>query len=484
MENTYEIIIIGSGFGGIGLGFNLKKAGIENFVMLERDQVMGGTWWRNNYPGAAVDVQSHLYSFKSEPYNWSRLFAMQPEILDYTNYLIDKYKLKDKTHCNKNVVKAEFDEDAGIWSVFIDDGSVYKAPILINSSGSLSQPSIPPIKGKEDFKGESFHTSHWDHSFDYADKKVAVIGTGASAVQVVPALAPDVKTLNIFQRTPHWVMPRPDRVLGNKERKFIHAMPLITSIYREMMYWQLEARMLAFKGNKPIIKIFQNKAKKFLKKNIPNPELREKLTPDFLLGCKRVLLTNDYYPALLRENVNLVTDGIELINETGLLTKSGEQIDVDLIVYATGFHASENNIPYPVIGRNGLSIQESWIEGAHAYIGTVVPHFPNLFILVGPNTGIGHTSALHIMESQMKYIMKTIQAMRNNNWKSVEIKEDVENAYNEKIQKQLSKTVWQIGGCKSWYQTESGKNTTLYPTYSFVFRKDASEFKKEEHLVS
>ncbi len=315
MANTYEIVIIGSGFGGIGLGLNLKKAGIKNFVILEREQVMGGTWWRNNYPGAAVDVQSHLYSFKSEPYNWSRLFALQPEILDYTNYLIDKYDLKAKTHCGKNVVKAEFDEDAGIWSVFIDDGSVYKAPVLINSSGSLSQPSIPPIKGKEDFKGRSFHTSRWDHNFDYTNKKVAVIGTGASGVQVIPALVPEVESMNVFQRTPHWVMPRPDRILGERERKFIHAMPLITDIYREMMYWQLEARMLAFKGNRTIIKIFQNKAKKFLKRNIPDPELRNKLTPDFMLGCKRVLLSNDYYPALLRDNVNLVTDGIELINE-------------------------------------------------------------------------------------------------------------------------------------------------------------------------
>lgn len=484
MENIFEIVIIGSGFGGIGLAINLKKAGIENFVLLERESDMGGTWWRNSYPGAAVDVQSHLYSFKSEPFNWSRLFAFQPEILDYTNLLITKYDLKSKTHSGKNVVKAEFDEITCIWSVLIEDGSVYKAPLLINSSGSLSQPSIPPIKGKDDFKGMSFHTSRWDHSFDYSDKKVAVIGTGASGVQVIPALAPKVKTMNVFQRTPHWVMPRPDRKLGNWERKFIHAIPLITSIYREMMYWKLEARMLAFKGNKAIIRIFQNKAKKFLKKNIPDPELRKKLTPDFLLGCKRVLLTNDYYPALLLDNVNLVIDGIELINETGLKMRSGEQIDVDLIIYATGFHASENNIPYPVIGRNGLSIQESWKDGAHAYIGTVVPHFPNLFILVGPNTGIGHTSALHIMESQMKYIMKTILAMRKNNWKAVEIKEEVEVAYNELIQKQLSTTVWQTGGCKSWYQTESGKNTTLYPTYSFVFRKDTSKFKKEEHLIS
>jgi cation diffusion facilitator CzcD-associated flavoprotein CzcO len=483
MVKEYEIIIIGSGFGGIGLGMNFQKSGIENYVILERESEMGGTWWRNTYPGAAVDVQSHLYSFKSEPYNWSRLFALQPEILDYTNYLIYKYDLKKRTHCNKNVVKAEFDEDKCEWVVFIEDGSVYKAPILINSSGSLSQPSIPPIKGKENFKGRSFHTSRWDHSFDYTNKKVAVIGTGASSVQVVPAIASKVKDLYVFQRTPHWILPRPDRKLSKPEQKFIHILPIITNFYRELMYWKLEARMLAFKGNMMIIKYFQRTAEKFLKKSIPDSELRKKLTPDFILGCKRVLLSNDYFSTLLRENVNLETDGIDQINENGLLTKTGNQIDVDLIVYATGFFASENNIPYPVIGRNKLSIQDSWKDGAHAYLGTVVPSFPNFFILVGPNTGIGHTSALHIMESQIAYLMEAISAMRQNKWKTIEIKEDVEYEYNDKIQKQLSKTVWQTGGCKSWYQNESGRNTTLYPNYSFVFRKAASKFKMQDHLI-
>jgi len=483
MVKEYEIIVIGSGFGGIGLGMNLKKAGIENYVILERESEMGGTWWRNNYPGAAVDVQSHLYSFKSEPYSWSRLFALQPEILDYTNYLIDKHDLRKKTHCNKNVVKAEFDEENYEWSVFIEDGSIYKAPVLINSSGSLSQPSIPPIKGKEDFKGRSFHTSRWDHSFDYANKKVAVIGTGASSVQVVPVIASKVKELHVFQRTAHWVLPRPDRVLSELEQKFIHILPIITNFYRELMYWKLESRMLAFKGNKMLIKLFQKKAEYFLKNNVSDLELRKRLTPNFMLGCKRVLLTNDYFSTLLRDNVNLVTDGIDHINKTGLFTKTGKQIDVDLIIYATGFYASENNIPYPVIGRNKMSIQESWQNGAHAYLGTVVPYFPNFFILIGPNTGIGHTSALHIMESQIEYSLKAINAMRKNNWKTIEIKKDVEFAYNEKIQKQLSKTVWQTGGCKSWYQNKSGRNTTLYPNYSFVLRKAVSEFIKNDHLV-
>ncbi len=482
MIKKLEIIVIGSGFGGIGLGMNFKKAGIENYVILEREPEMGGTWWRNNYPGAAVDVQSHLYSFKSEPYNWSRLFALQPEILNYTNYLIDKYQLRIKTHCHKNVVKAEFDEKNSVWNVYCEDGSIYQAPVLINSSGNLSQPSIPNIKGKENFKGKCFHTSRWDHNFDYSNKKVAVIGTGASSVQVVPAIASKVKDLYVFQRTAHWILPRPDRVLSIREQKFIHSSKWITNFYRELMYWKLESRMLAFKGNKFLIKLFQKKAAYFLKKNVPNKELRKKLTPYFMLGCKRVLLTNDYFPALQRDNVSLIISSIENINEKGILTNTGEQIDVDLIIYATGFHASENNIPYPILGRNKLSIQDSWKKGAHAYLGTTIPNFPNFYILVGPNTGIGHTSALHIMESQIKYIMQAINEMKQNNWKTIEIKEDVETDYNKKIQKKLSKTVWQTGGCKSWYQNKWGKNTTLYPDFSYVFRK-ASKFVKNDHWI-
>jgi len=483
MENQYSIVIIGSGFGGIGIGNKLLNLGIEDFIILERDSAPGGTWWRNTYPGAAVDVQSHLYSFKDEPFNWSRLFAMQPEILDYTNFLLDKYDVRSKVQCNKNVVDVKYIEDRALWSVTCDDKKIYSAPIVINASGSLSQPLIPAIPGLEEFKGKTFHTSRWDHKYDYTNKKVGIIGTGASAVQVVSAIAPKVNKLFVFQRTPHWVLPRPDRSLKMWERAFIHSSSFTRLMFREWMYWKLEARMLAFKGNRALIKIFQARALKYLKKQVPDKELRKKLTPDFMLGCKRVLLTNDYYPALQRDNVFLETDGIVEINENGILTKKGEQINLDLIVFATGFNASENNIPYPVCGRNGMTLEKSWRQGAHAYVGTTVPFFPNYFILVGPNTGIGHTSALHIMESQMNYIMQALNSMRKNHWKSIEIKEEVEKDYNKKIHEKLSKTVWQIGGCKSWYQTRDGKNTTLYPSFSFVFRKDSAKFNSDDHLI-
>jgi len=484
VEHQHDIVIIGSGFGGIGAAVHLKKIGIENFVILERDPQLGGTWWRNSYPGAQVDVQSHLYSFSFELYNWTRLFARQPEILQYTNHVIDKYKIREKGILNATVVKIEYMELSGSWNVTTNDGNIYKAPIVINASGLLSQAAIPDFKGRETFKGKSFHTNLWDHSFDYTNKKVAVIGSGASGVQVIPGIAEKVKQLYAFQRTAHWMIPRPDRILTKFERVALEKFPLINKLFRFLTYCMLESRVFAFQINPRLMYFYKLLALHQLKKYVHDANLRDKLTPQFGFGCKRVLLSNEYYPALTRSNVTLITEGIKEINETGILSSEGQQYDVDLIVYATGFQASENNIPYPVIGRDGISLKEIWKDGSHAYAGTTVPYFPNFFILAGPNTGSGHTSAIYFIESQLKYINETIIAIKKNYWKSVEIKESVENAYNLKIQKLLSKSVWQTGGCKSWYQTASGKNTALYPTFTFLFRKATSNFEPALHLIT
>ncbi len=482
-KNRYEVIIIGSGFGGIATAIKLQEAGIHDYVILERAPEPGGTWWQNTYPGAAVDVQSPLYCLKHEPYDWSRMFALQPEILAYTNHLLDKHRLRNKIQCNQEVTAATYDEQKRCWQVTTASDRLFTAPVLVNASGILSQPAIPDIPGRQQFQGASFHTSQWNHDFDYKDKRVAVIGTGASAVQVVPAIAPQVAQLYVLQRTPHWLLPRPDRVIPKWERQLYKKVPLVQRLVREWLYWKLEARMIAFKGNQAALRFFRNKALRYIKKQVKDPALRQKLTPDFMLGCKRVLLSNDYYPALQRENVRLVTGGIERITPTGIQTKQGEHLEVDLIVWATGFHAAEDNIPYPVRGRQGLLLQDYWQDGAHAYIGTAIPHFPNFFILAGPNTGIGHTSALHIIESQLNYVMDVLLKMRQYGWQSIEVKEEIEQIYNQWVQEKMQKTVWQTGGCHSWYQTADGKNTTLYPTYSFLFRKATARMKEADHLV-
>jgi len=485
MEKQYEVIIIGSGFGGIAAGVRLQKKGINDFLILERDAEMGGTWWANNYPGAQVDVQSHLYSFSFEPYDWTRLYAMQHEILKYTNHVIDKYGLRGKARTNSKVTALTYEEKAHRWKVSLEDGDELYANLIINASGGLSQPNIPEFKNVSAFKGKAMHSSRWDHDFDYKDKKVVVIGSAASAIQIIPAIAPHVKELTIFQRNAHWILPRPDRVLTNLERGTFRRFPALQKAYRESIYMQLEGRVLAFQFATGLLKLMQSQGVKNITDHVNDKELQKKVTPDYLMGCKRILLSNDYYPSLNRNNVTLLTkeSGIKEFNEKGIETTDGKQVDTDLIVYATGFHASENVVVYPVIGKGGRSIEDEWSHHAHAYLGTTVPHFPNLFILAGPNTGTGHTSAIGLMESQLEYILRMIEHKRKKNWKSIEIKQDVEEAYNRKIQKKLKNSVWQTGGCQSWYQTEDGYNTTMYPDFTFIFRRDCKNFQPRKHII-
>ncbi|MCP4441658.1 MAG: NAD(P)/FAD-dependent oxidoreductase [Aureispira sp.] len=484
MEHIYEVIIIGSGFGGIAAAVNLQKNGIEDYLMLERDEELGGTWWRNSYPGAAVDIQSHLYSLSFETYDWTRFFAKQPEILAYTKHVLSKYGIVDRALTNAEVSKLVYDETTYEWEVSLKDGRTFRSKDIINASGGLSQPSIPKFEGQDSFEGITMHTGLWDHQVNYAGKRVAVIGSAASAIQVIPAIASEVQELYVFQRTPHWIIPRPDRKLTEKERKAMRN-PRLNKMYRSSIYWKHEARVLAFTVFPKLMKVaFQPIADKHIKKQIKDKELRAKVTPDYIIGCKRILLSSNYYPSLTRENVHLLTkeSGIKAFNKNGIETIDGQQIDVDVIVYATGFHAAENNIPYPVIGRDGMTINESWKDYAHAYLGTTVPYFPNFYMLLGPNTGIGHTSAIYMIEAQMEYIVQALVEKRKNDWKAIEIKEQIEKDYTNRMHRLHKKTVWQSGGCKSWYQNAEGRNIVLYPTFTYKFRKECAKLKWHHHI--
>lgn len=484
MKTAFDVLIIGSGFSGMCAAIKLKEAGVSNFQILERDEKPGGTWWRNSYPGAAVDVQSMLYSFSFEPWNWSRLFAKRDEIYQYTEYVYSKHKLHENTRCQAKVTKATFDEEGGVWNVELNGVEVLTARTLITASGGLSQPSVPNFPGKDRFQGRQFHTSRWDNSHDHSGKRIAVIGTGASGIQVIPEVAKSAAAVYVLQRTPHWIMPRPDRELKAWERRVL-AHGIINKMFRLFTYLELEFRVLAFSFFPALLEVIAKpKALKNIRKNVRDPQLQEKLIPDFRIGCKRILLSSEYYPSLNRDNVELVTDPLHCINESGIKLESGRQLDVDLIVYATGFHGSENNIPYPVIGREGASLKEAWEDGAHAYLGTLVPRFPNFFMMMGPNTGTGHTSVIYFIESHVKLIVQAIQQLLKNDWKWVDIRADVEQQYNEKIQRRLKKTVWMTGGCHSWYLTKSGKNTTLFPTFSFDFRRYVSRFNEKEFEIA
>lgn len=482
---TYQVLIIGSGFGGQCAAVNLLKAGIDDFRLLERRDFFGGTWCQNTYPGAAVDVPSPLYSLSFAPYRWSQMFAGQAELQRYTEHVIDEFHLRDRVELQTNVERVEWDESAKRWAVHTSRQGVYYAQFLINASGPLSQPVIPHFPGRDRFKGKTFHTNNWDHSYDYRDKRVAIVGSGASAVQVIPAIAPQVEHLHVFQRTAHWVLPRADRRFGPIQRWLLGRKPAY-KLLRWLIYWQFETRVIAFKYSKPAIHMVQQHALRFLRRQVPDPKLREKLIPDFTIGCKRVLVSSTYYPTLSRPNVTLHSreQGIASIDETGINTTDGQHVDADLIVWSTGYDATDGVISYPVSGKNAVQLSDVWAEYPRAYLGTSLPDFPNLFIVTGPNTGIGHTSALFIIESQMNYIIDCIRTVRDQGLCSIEVRRDAERTYTAMIHREMQRTVWKSGGCHSWYQSKSGHVIAMFPGFSFSYYRLTRALKPADHILS
>ncbi|MFY9458831.1 MAG: NAD(P)/FAD-dependent oxidoreductase [Aquabacterium commune] len=481
----HTAIIIGSGFGGQAAAINLRRIGIDDFLILERRAWMGGTWSQNSYPGAAVDVQSPLYSLSFEPYRWSQMFAEQDELVEYTNHVLAKHGLREKTRLHANVTKVQWDGASQTWQVQLEGGETLAARFLINASGPLSTPVIPNFKGRDTFEGHTFHTNNWQHDHDHKGKRVAIIGSGASAAQIIPAIAPEVQTLHVFQRTPHWVLPRPDRAFSKFERALL-GNKLIYKALRTAIYWGLESRMIGFKYSKKMLNVVaQQAALKHITKQISDPALRKAVTPDYTIGCKRIILSSTLYPALCRPNVKLhpKDDGIAEINARGILTTQGQQIDLDLIVYSTGYDATDGVISYPVVGKGGRSVQDVWAEFPRAYLGTSLPGFPNFFVVTGPNTGIGHTSAIFVIEAQMEYIRRAIQAVQQKGAKTIEVKPQAEADYTTMIHREMKQTVWQSGGCTSWYKSKSGHVIAMFPGFSFTFRQMAKAFKPGDHVI-
>lgn len=480
---AYKVVIIGSGFGGQCAALRLLEQGIGDFRILERRDFMGGTWCQNSYPGAAVDVQSPLYSISSEPYQWSQMFVEQEELQRYTNAVIDKHGLRDKTTLKANVRQVRWDEQRQRWIVETEAAGTFEAQILINASGPLSTPVIPNFPGRDSFQGKSFHTNAWDHSYDVRGKRVAIIGSGASAAQVIPAIADKVASLHVFQRSPHWVLPRPDRRFSGFER-WLLGFKSLHKLLRWVIYWGLETRVIGFKYSKTMLNLVAERvALKHLASQVPDPVLRKKLTPDFTIGCKRIILSSTLYPALSRANVKLhdKQDGIAEINANGIRTAQGEQVDVDLIIWSTGYDATDGVISYPVLGKGGQSLAKVWEEYPRAYLGTTIPGFPNFFVVTGPNTGIGHTSAIFVIESQMNYIIDSLKRLKKSGKQSIEVKAEAEAEYTAMIHSEMEKTVWKAGGCRSWYQSKSGHVIAMFPGFSFTYRWLAARFKPEHH---
>ncbi|MDZ3825972.1 flavin-containing monooxygenase [Pseudomonas monsensis] len=483
--HTYHVLIIGSGFGGQCAAVNLLKAGIDDFRLLERRDFFGGTWCQNTYPGAAVDVPSPLYSLSFASYRWSQMFAEQAELHRYTEHVIDRFGLRERVELQANVERVEWDDEQKRWAVHTGAKGTFHAQFLINATGPLSQPVIPQIPGQERFQGKTFHTNNWDHDYDYRGKRVAIVGSGASAVQVIPAIAPDVAQLQVFQRTPHWVLPRADRLFGPLQRWLLGMKPAY-KLLRWLIYWQFETRVIAFKYSRPAIRMVQRQALRLLERQVRDPALRKKLTPDFTIGCKRVLLSNTYYPALTRPNVTLHTreQGITSLDERGINTQDGQHIEVDLIIWSTGYDATDGVISYPVSGKNAVQLRDVWAQYPRAYLGTSLPDFPNLFIVTGPNTGIGHTSALFIIESQMNYILDCIRTVQAKGLRSIEVRPEAERTYTEMIHREMERTVWKSGGCHSWYQSKSGHVIAMFPGFSFSYHRLTRALKPADHILS
>ncbi len=481
----HPIVIVGAGFSGLGMGIRLKQAGVHDFVILERADKVGGTWRDNQYPGAACDVESHLYSFSFEPNpRWTRTFASQAEILEYLEHCTDKYGVRKHIRFGVAATGAYFDDRRGGWDVAVtgSPGHTLRASVLIAACGPLNREKLPDIPGLAAFRGSMFHSSRWDHTFSLRAKKVAVIGTGASAIQIVPAIAAEVERLFVFQRTPPWVIPKPDRLISHRMRALYARFPLAQKLARQAIYWRRELLALGMVADPRIMKLPEALARLYLARSVASAELRRKLAPNYVMGCKRVLPTNDWYRALQRENVELVTERIAEVREGGIVTRNGEERAVDAVVLATGFEASEHVAPFEVRGRLGRDLAETWRDGAEAYLGTTVSGFPNLFLLIGPNTGLGHGSMVFMIESQVAYVLSAVRTMRCKGLTHVDVRPDVQARYNERLRRRLENTVWSTG-CMSWYLTRSGKNKTLWPGFTFEFRHRTRRFDEEAYDV-
>ncbi|KDN17654.1 flavin-containing monooxygenase [Amycolatopsis rifamycinica] len=471
MTERFKVVIVGTGFSGLGQAIQLEKAGIRDYVILEKADEVGGTWRDNSYPGCACDVQSHMYSFSYEQNpDWSRSFSPQPEIFDYLKGVADKYRLREKIRFGVELTGAHWDERERRWTATTKDGREFVAQFLVSGVGGLHIPQIPELPGIANFRGQTWHSARWNHEYDLRGKRVAVVGTGASAVQFVPKIAPDVAELTLFQRTPPWIMPKPDHAMPSWARTLFKRVPGTQRAYRNALYWLLEARAIGFNGHPAIMKAGELIAKRNIAKGIKDPTLRRKVTPDYTMGCKRVLISNDYYPALARPNVDVVTDGVKEVKAHSIVDSAGVEHEVDAIIYGTGFKVTDALEYLDITGVDGRNLAKEWAtEGMRTHKGITVSGFPNLFFLLGPNTALGHNSVVFMIESQSRYVVDAIKLADSRGAAALDVRPGVQDEFQREIQDKLVKGVWTQGGCKSWYLDAQGVNRTIWPGFTWRY---------------
>jgi cation diffusion facilitator CzcD-associated flavoprotein CzcO len=470
IQQEVRVAIVGSGFSGLGMAIRLRQAGIEDFVVLERADEIGGTWRDNSYPGCACDVPSHLYSFSFAPNpDWTSTFSSQPEIWAYLRACAERYGVMGHVRFGHEVRDAAWDDDAQRWRIETSRGSL-TAQALVLGTGPLSEPVIPDLPGLDSFEGTTFHSATWDHEHDLGGARVAVVGTGASAIQFVPKVQRRAGRLHVFQRTAPWIMPRPDRPLKAWERRLYRMLPAAQLLMRTGIYWGRESFVFGFRHPR-VMRLAERLALRHLHHQVRDPELRRKLTPTYRMGCKRVLISNDYLPALGRPNVELVTDAIAEVRARSIVTADGVEREVDTIIFGTGFHVTDMPAAERIRGRDGLSLAEHWQGSPQAHMGAMVAGYPNLFFLVGPNTGLGHNSIVFMIESQCNYVLSALGLMERHGAAELDVRSEAQASYNAALQERMRGTVWTAGGCASWYLDATGRNTTLWPSFTWPFRE-------------
>ena len=478
----YGVAVIGAGFGGIGMAIALKKAGIDDFVVLERAGDLGGTWRDNSYPGLTCDIPSQLYSFSFRSWRWSRRFPARDEILDYLHALIGEHDLRPHLRFGCEVTTAEFDERAASWNLTLAGGDTLQASAVVCAAGQLTRPALPEIPGRDTFAGPAWHSARWDHDTELAGRRVAVIGTGASAVQFVPEIAKIAGHVDVYQRSAPYVLPKTDRPYRKAELDLFDRVPLVRKADRLRVFLYGELLTSGFVTSPKLLAGPMALWRRHLRAQVADPALRAKCVPDYVLGCKRVTFSDDWYPALTRANVDLVTDRIERITPDGVVTDGGITRPADVFIYGTGFRTTEFLTPMSVTGLGGQSLRDAWRDGAQAYLGITVSGFPNFFLLYGPNTNLGGNSIIYMLESQVSYVLGALRALEAGRAGWLDVRPDAQRAFSDWITAASSRSAW-VTGCHSWYTTASGRNTNNWPSYTFRYRRRVRRFDPDAYRL-
>lgn len=485
MSNKLSVAVIGAGLGGLCAGIKLKEAGFDDLVILEKGEKVGGTWRDNTYPGCACDTPVAVYQFSFAPsLKWSHLFPRHHEVQQYTEDLTDNFGLRPQLRLGDETVSAVWDEARTVWDVTTRQGKTYEVNILIPALGQLNRPLLPEIEGRNSFTGNAFHSARWDHSVNLEGKRVAVIGSAASAIQLIPEVAKVAAHLTVFQRTPNWVLPRRDRPISDEEKMLLMTELHVALHNREDIYlWADYLFWQAFSWTEAGRAAFTRMALDHLHEQVSDPVLRQKLTPDYPIGCKRVLFADDIYPAYMRPNVSLETNAITRIMPTGIETEDGGKHDCDVIIYATGFETTGWQWSVDVVGKNGVHLKDAWATCPEAYLGITTTQFPNMFILYGPNTNLGHNAITFMLERQVEYIVKALAAMQERNLAAVEVTKSAQDYFNQQLQAALAKTTWADPGCRSWYKTADGRITQNWSSHTRDYAQATAEVNWEDYHV-